>query len=167
MRGHRRLAFVAALATVVLLLGGLTACGNDDDGGSTQPPPKTERDAYTKWFVQQAVDRFEQTGRQASIDHFNNEAGSDGQWYTFVLDLNGVVLAHPTVPENVGMTTGEILGGTAEALATEEEMVTATETGKWVDYHYLNPQSGGWETKHTWIVRRDDILIASGWYESN
>lgn len=293
------------MAAVVVGLFALAACGNDDDGATAGPPPKTERDAYTKWYVQQALDRYEESGQQATIDYYNNEAGSDDQWYVFIMDANsgilvahatipsrigansgqrvditgyaygrellesdesgqwvdyvfynpqtdtggtkhawairkgdlifgsgwyedsypvprptkaepgsytrafvedaiwfyesngrsaliehldspdstdpssvdgqwygfafdldGVVLAHPTVPDNVGQTLHEILGGTPEGLAAADEMVTATETGKWVDYTYLNPQSGDWETKHTWIVKRDDIHIASGWYES-
>lgn len=299
---------VSLTVLALLLVFGLVAaaCGNDDDDGATAgPPPKTERDAYTKWYVQKAVDRYQETGRQATIDYYNNEAGADdqwyifiadvntgitvahatipsrvgqnssqrvditghaygpllfaapdsghwvdyvfynpqtdtggtkhtwairqddlifasgwyedshpvppptkaepgsytrafvedaiwfyesngrnaliehldspdstdppsvdGQWYGFAFDLDGVVLAHPTVPDNVGQTLHEILGGTPEGLAAADEMVTATETGKWVDYTYLNPQSGDWETKHTWIVKRDDIHIASGWYET-
>lgn len=304
MRRSRFRVLIAAMAAVAVALFSLAACGNDDDGGVAGPPPKTERDAYTKWYVQQALDRYEETGRQATIDYYNNEAGSDdqwyvfimdadtgilaahatipsrvgtnsgdnvditghvygpllkdspgaghwvdyvfynpqtdtggtkhtwaihrdglvfgsgwyedsypiprptkaepgsytrafvedaiwfyesngrgsliehlnspdstdppsvdGQWYGFAVDLDGVVLAHPTVPSNVGQTLHEILGGTPEGLAAADGMVTATETGKWVDYVYLNPQSGQQETKHTWIVKRDDILIASGWYE--
>ncbi len=90
----------------------------------------------------------------------------DDQWYGFVSDLDGVVVAHPTFPENIGLTLHEILGTTPSGLVSTDELVTATETGKWVDYTYINPQSGDWETKHTWIVKRDDILIGSGWYES-
>ena len=305
MRRSRCRVFIAAMAAVAVGIFSLAACGNDDDGGMAGPPPKTERDAYTKWYVQQALDRYEETGRQATIDYYNNEAGADdqwyvfiidansgigvahatipsrigfnsaqrvditgyaygrdlvdsdesghwvdyvfynpqtdtggtkhtwairrgdlifgsgwyedtypvprptkaepgsytrafvedaiwfyesngrsalidhldspdstdppsvdGQWYGFAVDLDGVVLAHPTVPDNVGQTLHEILGATPEGLAAADEMVTATETGKWVDYVYLNPQSGQQETKHTWIVKRDDILIASGWYET-
>ena len=308
MFGNRHRASVIVLA--LLLVFGLVAaaCGNDDDGGASAPPPKTERDAYTKWYVQQALDRYEETGRQATLDYYNNEAGADGQWYIFiadvapdnyghlvahatipsrvgtnssqrvditghaygpllmdspesghwvdyvfynpqtdtggtkhtwavrqddlifgsgwyedsypvppptkaepgsytrayvndavwfyesngrqatldhfndpdstdplsvdgqwygfVVDLNGVVISHPTVPENVGQTLREILGATPEGLAAADEMAAATETGRWVDYTYLNPQTGNQETKHTWIVKRDDILIGSGWYET-
>ncbi len=297
-------AIIAAVALLLVFSLLAAACGSDDDG-TTAPPPKTERDAYTKWYVQQALDRYDETGAQATIDYYNNEAGADdqwylfimdadtgvlaahatipsrvgtnsgdnvditghvygpllkaspesghwvdyvfynpqtdtggtkhtwairrdnlvfvsgwyedsypiprptkaepgsytrtfvedavwfyesngrgalidhlnspdstdppsvdGQWYGFAVDLNGVVLAYPTVPENVGMTLLEILGATPEGRQAAEEMVTATETGKWVDYTYLNPQSGNQETKHTWILKRDDILIASGWYEA-
>ncbi len=305
MRRSRYRVLVAAVAAVTVALFSLAACGNDDDGAMAGPPPKTERDAYTQWYVQQALDRYEETGRQATIDYYNNEAGSDdqwyifiadvhtgrnvahatipsrvgtysadnvditghaygpllmgapesghwvdyvfynpqtdtgatkhtwvvrqddlvfgsgwyedsfpvprptkaepgsytrafvedaiwfyesngrsaliehlhspdstdppsvdGQWYGFAFDLDGVVLAHPTVPSNVGQTLHEILGATPEGLAAAEAMVTATEAGKWVDYVYLNPQSGQQETKHTWTVKRDEILIASGWYET-
>ena len=298
--------FRAVIAAMALLAAiGLVAPACSDDDGTTAPPPKTERDAYTKWYVQQALDRYDETGAQATIDYYNNEAGADdqwyvfimdadtgilaahatiasrvgtnsgdnvditghaygpllmaspesghwvdyvfynpqtdtggtkhawairqddlvfvsgwyedsypiprptkaepgsytrtfvedavwfyesngrdalidhlnspdstdppsvdGQWYGFAVDLNGVVLAYPTVPENVGMTLQEILGATPEGRQAAEEMVTATETGKWVDYTYLNPQSGNQEIKHTWILKRDDILIASAWYES-
>ena len=114
---------------------------------------------------------YESNGRDALIEHYYNPdsinpPSVDDQWYGFVCDLDGLVLANPTFPENVGLTLHEILGTTPEGLVSADEMVTATETGKWVDYTYLNPQSGDWETKHTWIVKRDDILIGSGWYES-
>ena len=307
MHGSGCRVLVAALVAEAASLFGSTACGNGDGGGAVaSPPPKTERDAYTKWNARQAANRYEQTGRQATIDYYNNEAGSDGQWYLsimdansgvlvahatipswvgtnsgqrvditghaygpllraspesghwmdyvfynpqtdtdgtkhtwakrqddlvfasgwyedsypvsrptkaepsyytrgfvediawhyqghgrdalidhicdsdntdplsmygqwhgFVVDLQGVVIARPTIPESVGRTLGEILGATPEGLASADEMVAATETGKWVDYTYINPQSGDWETNHTWIVKRDDVLIASGWYESD
>lgn len=304
MAGTRWRTLGGALAAAAVLLLAAAACG-DDDGAAAEPPPKTERDAYTKWYVQQALDRYEESGAQATIDYYNNEAGADGQWYLFIMDadsghlvahatipsrignnsgesvditgyaygkdlkasdeeghwvdyvfynpqtddggtkhtwairrddlifvsgwyedsypssaptkaepgsytrafvedavwfyesngrdaliehfndpgstdpasvdeqwyvfvsdLDGLVLAHPTVPDNVGMTFHEVLGVTPEGLASADEMVTATETGKWVDYTYINPQSGDWETKHTWILRRDDVLIGSGWYEA-
>ena len=52
------------------------------------------------------------------------------------------------------------------------EMLSATEDGKWVSYVYRNPESGSIspgdlsdvELKNAWVVRRDGLLFASGWY---
>ena len=46
-------------------------------------------------------------------------------------DLDGVVVANPTFPENIGLTLHEILGTTPSGLVSADELVTATETGKW------------------------------------
>ena len=143
-----------------------------EDSFPRPPATKSEPGSYTREFVEDAVWFYESNGRQALIDHFNNPGSTDppsvdGQWYVFVIDANeGTSLAHPTVPEAVGQTVYEILGDTPEGLAAAGEMLTATETGKWVDYTYLNPEKGVEETKHSWIVKRDDVLIGSGWYES-
>lgn len=163
----RSLRVVIAAAMLSLIFGlAAAACGNDDDGGGIAEPG-----LYTQAFVEDAVLFYERNGRDALIGHFNSPDSTDppsvdGQWYGFVVGLDGVVLAHPTIPENVGQTIAEILGDTHDDRAVADEMVTATEAGKWVDYTYLNPQSGNQETKHTWILRKDDILVASGWYES-
>ena len=42
------------------------------------------------------------------------------------------------------------------------------EAGLWVDYlSASNPVKDGLEEelKHTWVVRCDDVIIGSGWYE--
>ena len=46
-----------------------------------------------------------------------------------------------------------------------DELLGATESGRWVDYVLLNPETGENRQKHTWIVRHDGLLFASGWYE--
>ena len=32
-------------------------------------------------------------------------------------------------------------------------------------YRFLNPAIGQIQTKHTWVIRYDGLLFASGWYE--
>ena len=44
--------------------------------------------------------------------------------------------------------------------ATDEE-------GQWVDYVFYNPQIDDGGTKHTWAIRRDNLIFASGWYEDS
>ena len=158
-------AIIATVALVVVFGLVAAACGNDDDGAAG-PPLQTERDAYTKWYVQQALDRYEETGGQATIDYYNNEAGSDDQWYLFIMDANsGVLLAHATIPSRVGTNSGERVDITGHAYGPL--LKGSDEAGHWVDYVFYNPQTDSGATKHTWAIRRDDLIFGSGWYEDS
>ena len=46
-----------------------------------------------------------------------------------------------------------------------DDLLGVDEDGGWVDYVFLNLATGNQEMKHTWAVKRDGILFASGWYE--
>ncbi len=133
---------------------------------ATAPAPtKAEPGAYTKAFVQQALDRFEAEGLEATLAYYNSPGSVDGEWYVFVGEErpDGLyTIAHATRPELVGTTRERIdrrgFDYGAAFAATPEE-------GHWVDYIYLNTVTGQEEQKHTWIVRRGDLLFGSGWYE--
>ena len=71
-------------------------------------------------------------------------------------------LLHPR-PELIGRdpslrvdTTGYFYG---------DDLRAATEDGTWLSYVFLNPATGAEELKHTWAVKRDHLIFASGWYE--
>ncbi len=129
-------------------------------------PTKRQPAAYTRSFVQEAIDRYDADGRQATIDYYNSDASVDGEWYVFVVDENDLVIAHPTVPDNIGQDLTGPLGTDINGYEFGSEMVSATEEGKWVSYTYLNPaRDDAQEQKHTWVIRRDGLLFGSGWYE--
>ena len=44
-------------------------------------------------------------------------------------------------------------------------MLGATEDGLWVDYVFFNPKTGKQDVKHSWVIKRDDLIFGSGWYE--
>ena len=50
------------------------------------PPTKADPPAYTQYFVQQAINRYNQDGRQATIDHYNSTDSIDGPWYIFIIE---------------------------------------------------------------------------------
>ena len=33
-----------------------------------------------------------------------------------------------------------------------------------MDYYFTHPETGEPQRKHTWVVRHDGLLFASGWY---
>ena len=128
------------------------------------PPPPTKENpaAYTQYFVQQAIDRYEEQGRQAVIDHYNSTDSVDGPWYIFIID-DGVTVSIATNPELVGTRTGPRTDVNGKNYG--QELAAATEAGSWVDYVRRNPATDQLEQKHSWVIRRDGLIFGSGWYE--
>ncbi len=118
---------------------------------------------YTQLVVQEAIDRYDAEGREASIAYQQSEESIDGQWYVFLLDENGYVLANPARPDFVGTTPAVRSDITGKPYGLE--VVAADENGRWVDYVFVNPSTGEPERKHTWVIKHDGLSFASGWYE--
>lgn len=128
------------------------------------PPDKSAPAAYTVAFVQEAIDRYERDGLDSTIDYYNSPESVDGAWYVFITDENEVMLAHATVPENVGMDTGDIYGPDGYP-AGKAVVAAASQAGRWTTYSYPNPATGGIQSKHSWVVLHNGLLFGSGWYE--
>ena len=126
------------------------------------PPAKDNPPAYTQYFVQQAIDRYEKQGRQAVIDHYNSADSVDGPWYIFIIE-DGVTVSIATNPELVGTRTGPRTDVNGKNYG--QELAAATEAGSWVDYVRRNPATDQLEQKHSWVIRRDGLIFGSGWYE--
>ena len=43
--------------------------------------------------------------------------------------------------------------------------VTEDSRGGWVSYVFGNAETGAGARKHTWLVRRGNLLFGAGWYE--
>ena len=146
----RSAALLLAL-TLALLIAGCVAI-----------PTKNEPAAYTQAFVQDAIRLYNNEGRQAAIEHYSSPENVDGQWYIFIIDGDGYTIAHYN-PERIGRDpalrvdiTGYFYG---------DDVLSATESGKWVSYVFNNPETGEETRKHSWIVRHDGLFFGSGWYE--
>ena len=118
--------------------------------------------AYTKAFVQRAIQRYERDGRQATIDYYNSTESVDGEWYVFIIDQDGFTISHHN-PQFRGRDPSLRVDATGYFYG--DELLGATEEGRWVDYVILNPETGENEQKHTWAVRHEGLLFGSGWYE--
>ena len=122
--------------------------------------------AYTRAYVEEAILRYNREGRQAALDYYNTKESVNGDLYLFILDENYKLIAHPTIPANVGMDIRGPLGTDISGKNYGAEFVTVDDQGKWVDYLYLNPAANfTFERKHAWIVRHDNLIFGSGWYE--
>ena len=153
-------AAVAVAAVVVAVAGIVIAAGVFVTSDSS--PGKDEPEAYTKALVDEAIARYKDDGRQATIDYYNSSESVDGQWYVFIVDPDGVTIAHHN----------EKFRGRDPSLRVDavgyfygDDLMAATEEGRWVDYVLENPATGTNQQKHTWVVLHDSLRFASGWYE--
>ncbi len=134
------------------------ACG-------TNSADKSDPAAYTQHLVAEAVERYKKDGRDAMLAYYNSPASRDGEWYVFVFDDTGEIIARFD-GKFVGQSFFEELRTDINGYEFGPEMMTATEAGKWVNYTFENPAEGNAPApKHSWVVRSGDAFFAAGWYE--
>ena len=130
------------------------------------PLPNKEDDpaGYTRWFVQDAVDIYDTRGLEALIEWTNDPTNVDGDWYIYVLDLEGTIIAH-ILPELRGQSLLGPVGVDITGARFGPDFLKITEEGGWITYYSRNPNGADCELKHSWAVRRREVIIGSGWYE--
>ena len=134
-------------------------------------PPKSDPAQYTKFFVDNAISRYETQGLDSTLAYYNREESIDGQWYVFIIDEHDILIAHPD-PGRLALDLKGWVGIDANGYRFGPEMLSATEGGKWVSYVYRNPEEVGIspgdlsmvDLKNAWVVRHDGLLFGSGWY---
>ena len=146
-------------AVIVVVIDGMTFMGML---GQDDPTKKDDPAAYTKAFIQKAIERYERDGRQVTVDHYNEPGNRDGQWYAFIIDESGYTISHFN-PEIRGRDPALRVDATGYFFG--DDLLSATAEGRWVEYVAVNPTTGNDQKKHTWAVRHDELIFCSGWYE--
>ncbi len=125
---------------------------------------KADRAGYTVATVEKALRLYDSKGREATLAYYNSRESVDGEWYVIIADENKEIIAHPN-PDVLGESLLGPMGVDFTGYRHGEAIAGATEAGKWVDYIFFNPATGRDEYKHTWAVRHDGLIFASGWYQ--
>ena len=112
--------------------------------------------------MRQAINLYDALGRDATLAYYNTRDSVDGQWYVFIVGEDGVTIAHHN-PEFRGRDPSLRIDATGYFYG--DDLLGATESGRWVDYVLVNPASGQDRQKHTWAVLHDGLIFGSGWYE--
>ena len=88
-------------------------------------PPRSAPAEYTRFFVDNAISRYETQGLDATLAWYNREVSIDGQWYVFIIDENDLVIAHPD-PGRLGLDVKGWVGTDANGYNFGPEMLSAT-----------------------------------------
>ena len=125
-------------------------------------PNKSDNPAYTQAFVERAINLYNAVGREDTVAYYKTKESVDGQWYVFIIDEDGYTISHHN-PMFLGRDPALRIDSTGRFYG--DDLLSATDAGRWVDYVLLNPETGDERQKHTWAVRHDGLIFASGWYE--
>ena len=152
---------IAALAISIVALLAPAADSTDDDDVDFR---LADRGEFTVDLVLEAIERYDAEGRDATVSYYNTPESLNGEWYVFIFDEADKLIAHAN-PELLGMDLKGALGVDSTGYQFGDAMLTADNRGLWVDYLFLNPQTGNQEYKHSWVIRHDGLLFGSGWYQ--
>ena len=61
-------------------------------------PGKSDAPAYTMSFVRQAMNLYDAVGLEDTVAYYNKKESIDGQWYVFIFDEDGTMIAHAANP---------------------------------------------------------------------
>ena len=113
-----------------------------------------DAEEFTKVFVQDAIDRYQTDGLEATLAYYSRPESVFKEWFAFIADGNGRIISH---------YDGEMLGKTLDELL-ESEGFQASENGVWATIEDVNSATGELESKHAWLISYDGLTFGSGWY---
>ena len=133
-----------------------------------QTPPKVTSDkkAEAIALVEKAAAFVSEHGKEKGLAEMNKPGGQfdKGELYVFALDLTGLMAAQPKNPKAVGENLIDKPDNKGKLFRKEIIEKAKTEGSGWVDYFYLNPQTGKEEDKTTYLKRVGDLVICCGVY---
>lgn len=164
---------------LVLCLVGIVVVGCDFMDGEllhgrlmSPPPPmsvdkvatpfKVDPEKFTKGFVQSAIGHYDENGLDVAVKTFRSKNSGWKQWYIFILDEEGTTIAsqdEEAIGKGLSWRVDEV------GYFYGEDLISATEEGKWVTYVVSHPLEGGNVDKRVWVVQHDGLFFASGYYE--
>jgi signal transduction histidine kinase len=117
-------------------------------------------------LVKKAIAYIKANGKDKAYAEFTNGSQfKDRDMYVFVVDFNGMALAHGANPKLVDKNMSELKDGDGKFFVREFIEVAKTKGKGWVDYKWPNPVTKVIEPKTTYVERVDDTLVACGVYK--
>ena len=135
---------------------------------ASELPSRSNARAFTQAYVERAADFFGEAGRDAAIAYYNSEASVIGDWYIFIMEADGTFVAHGANPSRLGKNiTDSDIGTDLNGDEFGSKIKDAPAIGAWVDYRHMNAKTGTTGDKHTYVIRRGNLIFAGGYYEAD
>ena len=157
---------VATVIAVAALLIGATALYVESPDADIEDDrfPLKDRGEFTVGFLDDALEMYDEEGRQATVDYYNTPESTFGEWYVVIFDESDKIIAHAN-PDLLGEDLKGDIGVDSTGYRFGDSILAGSSQGHWVDYIFANPVTGNQEYKHTWVVHHDGLIFAAGWYQ--
>lgn len=135
---------------------------------ASELPAQSVPRAFTQAYVERAADFFSDAGRDAAIAYYNSDASVIGDWYIFIMEADGTFVAHGANQSRLGKNiTDPDIGTDLNGDEFGSAIKDAPAIGTWVDYRHMNAKTGTTGDKHTYVIRRSNLIFAGGYYEAD
>ena len=95
-------------------------------------------------------------GLAEAIDYYNNTENLTGEWFAFIADADGTVVAHYDLTK-LGKNLDDLFG---------EGTIEATAAGNWITTASTDPDTTGpVASLRVWVLESDGMTFGSGWYD--
>jgi len=119
-------------------------------------------------LVRKAAAYIEANGNEKAFAEFNDPKGkfTDRDLYIFVVDFNGLTIAHGGNSKLVGREMNELKDADGKFFIKEFIELAKTKGSGWVGYKWENPATKKIEQKATYIQRQrqEDCFLGCGIY---
>ena len=114
-------------------------------------PEPEDPAAFTKNYVQKAIDYYDENGLDATVAHYNSEDSFEGQWYLGLADSDSRILVSAVVPHVIGSPLNP-------------EAVRAIDAGQWAEIEWFGNLTAANTFRHIWGTRHDGLYFYSGYF---
>lgn len=117
-------------------------------------------------LVKKAVAYYKVNGAEKLIEEASNPKGAfvNGAFYVFVMDKEGVMLAHPINPSLIGQPQIGATDVDGKFMTKEMLEVAKTKGSGWVDYRFKNPKTNEIAPKSSYVEMADELMLGCGVY---
>jgi len=120
-----------------------------------------------KEWVDKAIAFYKKAGKSIALAEFSNYKGPfvKDNMYVFVLDLQGIILAHGANEKYVGEDFSEVKDSSGKKFVQEIINTARAKNSGWVEYKWHDPVTGDDLMKHVYFEKADEIIVCSGAYK--
>lgn len=125
-------------------------------------------DSQVQAVAYNGVLEYDHDGRDEAFATFGVAPEEPVSTYMFIVDPDsGTVEAQNVDPDLIETTDWEIINTLQEQSVEDLLGELEIERGTWVEYEFINPETGEMEIKRTWLTMYDGLVFGSGYYASD